>query len=212
MVISELGPMFFFIGAAAHFLVTVGLVAGEKEAGLLLALRTLAVADGAGHIGWFAPLALTGALAQALMVVLARYAFGIPLFVYCDARVLLMLFTLYSSAMIALALLIAAALPNARQAHALAFVLFVVGLMLQVSSSPHSAHMMRLRTEMMLRSGGNVLFSFFLRQVLYTADDAADLSYALWDPAATSPALVPLALLFPPTAFAKVIHQSRMKQ
>lgn len=161
MVISELGPMFFFIGAAAHFLVTVGLVAGEKEAGLLLALRTLAVADGAGHIGWFAPLALTGALAQALMVVLARYAFGIPLFVYCDARVLLMLFTLYSSAMIALALLIAAALPNARQAHALAFVLFVVGLMLQVSSSPHSAHMMRLRTEVMLRSGGNVLFRSF---------------------------------------------------
>ena len=59
---------------------------------------------------------------------------------------------------------------------------------------------------------GKCPFSFFLRQVLYTADDAADLSYALWDPAATSPALVPLALLFPPTAFAKVIHQSRMKQ
>ena len=41
--------------------------------------------------------------------------------------------------------------------------------------------------------------------MLYTTDDAKALSYALWDAEATNGALVPLALLFPPTAFAKAI-------
>ena len=46
--------------------------ASSPQAGLLLALRTLGVADAAGHAGWFAPLALAGALADALMVLVGK--------------------------------------------------------------------------------------------------------------------------------------------
>ena len=129
-VVGSNGGIWFYIPGMAVFFILLVEIVTEKERRLRYGMQMMGLRDSVFWSSWFLTGVAYGA-GSTLILCVSGVAFRFDLFTNCDFAVLLVLFFLFSLAMVSVALCLAAVIGHAKAAQTAGYTIILVGFVFQ---------------------------------------------------------------------------------
>lgn len=129
--VSTFGPMFIFLAVMFSFVTALQQMVNEKETNLVAAMRTAGLYESAIWLTYTLHNAVVYLVSSILMIIMG-IILDLDFFVNTNFFVLLVIFEVYSLAMLGIAFSLAAVIPRVKIANYVGFGIFALGMILQI--------------------------------------------------------------------------------
>jgi hypothetical protein len=140
-IVSTVGSLWFYCPPMFNFMILLTQIVAEKESKLHLCMRTMGLKDSTYWISWLLASTITNIISSLLVTVTGTIV-RLDFFVRTNFLVIFTLFFLFSMSLVPLAFLIASLVSKTRTATVIGFVIFAIGLILQLIFTNVSIHLL----------------------------------------------------------------------